>query len=76
MMGSPFYYSDMPVEELYASLGAFWIGHEISHAFDSNGSQYDLEGNLNNWWPEEDFAGFNERVKEDGPVPGRYIDYG
>ncbi|WP_455619991.1 M13-type metalloendopeptidase [Eisenbergiella sp.] len=64
MMGSPFYYSDMPVEELYASLGAFWIGHEISHAFDSNGSQYDLEGNLNNWWPEEDYAGFNERVKK------------
>lgn len=64
MMGSPFYYSDMPVEELYASLGAFWIGHEISHAFDSNGAQYDLEGNLKNWWPEEDFAGFKERVKK------------
>ena len=64
MMGSPFYYSDMPVEELYASLGAFWIGHEISHAFDSNGAQYDLEGNLNNWWPEEDYAGFNARVKK------------
>lgn len=64
MMGSPFYYSDMPVEELYASLGAFWIGHEISHAFDSNGAQYDLEGNLNNWWTEEDFAGFNERVEK------------
>lgn len=64
MMESPFYYSDMPVEELYASLGAFWIGHEISHAFDSNGAQYDLEGNLNNWWPEEDLAGFNERVEK------------
>lgn len=64
MMGDPFYNSDMPVEELYASLGAFWIGHEISHAFDSNGAQYDVEGKLNNWWQEEDLAGFKERVKK------------
>ena len=34
MMGEPFYSSDMDVEEMYASIGAFWVGHEVSHAFD------------------------------------------
>lgn len=41
MMGEPFYSSDMSTEELYESIGAFWVGHEISHAFDSKGSQFD-----------------------------------
>ncbi len=64
MMGEPFYSSDMSTEELYASIGAFWVGHEISHAFDSNGSQFDENGKLKNWWPEEDRAEFNRRVKK------------
>ena len=62
MMGEPFYRDDMSVEELYASLGAFWIGHEISHAFDSSGSQYDKDGNYINWWTEEDRAEFDARI--------------
>lgn len=64
MMGEPFYYSGMPVEELYASLGAFWIGHEISHGFDSSGSQFDKNGSYNNWWTDEDLAEFEKRVKK------------
>jgi len=62
MMGEPFYWSDMSTEELYASLGAFWIGHELSHAFDSNGSQWDKNGNYSDWWAENDKAEFNRRV--------------
>ncbi len=62
MMGEPFYSSDMPIEELYASLGAFWVGHEVSHAFDSNGCQYDADGNLNNWWTEADKEEFDKRI--------------
>ena len=62
MMGEPFYSSDMSVEELYASIGAFWVGHEISHAFDSNGAQFDKNGQLRDWWPEEDKAKFQERI--------------
>ncbi len=64
MMGEPFYSSDMSIEELYASIGAFWVGHEISHAFDSNGSQFDAEGIYRDWWTETDKEEFNKRVKK------------
>jgi putative endopeptidase len=50
----------MSDEELYATLGTV-IGHEISHAFDSSGAQFDKEGNLANWWTEEDLKTFTER---------------
>ena len=62
MMGEPFYSSDMSVEELYASIAAYWVGHEVSHAFDSNGAQFDKDGQLRDWWPEEDKAKFQERI--------------
>ncbi|SFC47671.1 M13-type metalloendopeptidase [Butyrivibrio sp. YAB3001] len=64
MMGEPFYSSDMSIEELYASIGAFWVGHEISHAFDSNGSQFDAEGVYRDWWTEADKEEFDKRVKK------------
>ena len=54
---------DMSVEELYASIGAFWVGHEVSHAFDMNGAQFDAEGNYRNWWKEEDLQEFERRSK-------------
>ena len=34
------------------------IAHELTHAFDSNGAQFDENGNLNMWWTEEDYANF------------------
>ncbi|MCR5556288.1 MAG: M13 family metallopeptidase [Butyrivibrio sp.] len=64
MMGEPFYSSDMSIEELYASIGAFWVGHEVSHAFDSNGSQFDAEGVYRDWWTEADREEFDKRVKK------------
>jgi len=54
------YNSDMSDEELLAKLGCV-IGHEISHAFDSSGAQFDKDGNMANWWTEEDQAAFLER---------------
>ena len=46
-------------------LGEFGIGpgHELSHAFDYNGSQYDENGNAVNWWTDEDAAAFEERCQ-------------
>lgn len=55
-----FYNENMSDEELYATLGSV-IGHEISHAFDSTGAQYDKDGNMARWWTEEDYAKFLER---------------
>ena len=64
MMGEPFYSSDMSIEELYASIGAFWVGHEISHAFDSNGAMFDANGVYRDWWTHEDKEEFKKRVKK------------
>ena len=58
------YNSDMSDEELYAKLGVV-IGHEISHAFDSTGAQFDKDGNMASWWTEEDYNAFlakNEKL--------------
>ncbi|MBR7784734.1 M13-type metalloendopeptidase, partial [Undibacterium luofuense] len=46
----------------YGALGIS-IGHEISHAFDDSGSQYDGDGNLRDWWTKEDREKFNARTK-------------
>lgn len=64
MMEEPFYYDNMSDEELYASLAGFWVGHEISHSFDAYGSRYDAEGNLRDWWTEEDKKIFRERIQK------------
>lgn len=64
MMGEPFFSSDMSVEEMYASIGAVMIGHEISHAFDSSGAQFDANGVYRDWWTKEDKEEFGRRIKK------------
>ncbi|MFZ4528764.1 MAG: M13 family metallopeptidase [Undibacterium curvum] len=63
----------------YGALGIS-IGHEISHAFDDSGSQYDGDGNLRDWWTKEDREKFNARTKilveqynGYAPVPGNFL---
>jgi putative endopeptidase len=46
----------------YGGIGAV-IGHEIGHGFDDQGSKYDGDGNLENWWSESDRAEFEARTK-------------
>jgi putative endopeptidase len=46
----------------YGGIGAV-IGHEMSHGFDDNGSKYDADGTLRNWWTEEDRTKFEEKTK-------------
>ncbi|MFZ6846022.1 M13 family metallopeptidase [Undibacterium sp. RuTC16W] len=63
----------------YGALGIS-IGHEISHAFDDQGSQYDGDGNLRDWWTKEDREKFNRKTKAlveqyngYSPVPGHFL---
>jgi putative endopeptidase len=45
----------------YGSLG-FVIGHEMTHGFDDSGSQFDAEGNLQNWWTDADKQAYQSRT--------------
>lgn len=54
------YSADMSHEEICAKMGVV-IAHEITHAFDSTGSQFDATGAFKNWWTDEDRALFNEK---------------
>jgi len=46
----------------YGNTGAT-VGHELTHAFDDEGSQFDAQGNLRNWWTEADRKEFEQRAK-------------
>lgn len=46
----------------YGAIGVV-IGHEMTHGFDDQGSKYDKEGNLREWWKPEDTQRFNERIQ-------------
>jgi putative endopeptidase len=48
---------------LYGIIGGSTFGHEITHGFDDQGSQYDEKGNLNNWWTPEDLKKFQAKTK-------------
>jgi len=48
---------------LYGIIGGSTFGHEITHGFDDQGSQYDDKGNLKDWWTAEDKAKFNQKTK-------------
>ncbi|MCF6130429.1 M13 family metallopeptidase [Flavobacterium sp. AS60] len=48
---------------LYGIIGGSTFGHEITHGFDDQGSQYDDKGNLKDWWTTEDKAKFTQKTK-------------
>ncbi|MFS0728855.1 M13-type metalloendopeptidase [Curtobacterium sp. 1P10AnD] len=58
----PFFDAGRDAAANYGAIGAV-IGHEIGHGFDDQGSQYDGDGRLQNWWTEADRAAFEERTK-------------
>ncbi len=61
ILQAPFYSLSQSRSENLGGIGSV-IGHEISHAFDSNGAKCDENGNINNWWTEDDFARFEKKV--------------
>lgn len=63
ILQKPFYSLEQSPSENLGGIGAV-IGHEISHAFDNNGAKFDENGNLNNWWLDEDFKAFENLTKD------------
>lgn len=59
ILSSPMYSNTQDMETIMGQIG-YVIAHEISHAFDISGSQYDEKGNIANWWTQTDKAAFNK----------------
>ena len=59
----PFYDKNASKEKNLGGIGAV-IGHELTHAFDNVGSQFDEDGQLNDWWTESDYKEFTEKSKK------------
>ena len=57
----PFFDAEADDAANYGAIGAV-IGHEIGHGFDDQGSKYDGDGNLVDWWTDEDRSAFSTRV--------------
>jgi len=58
----PFFYLESDDAVNYGGIGVV-IGHEMSHGFDDQGSKYDKDGNLADWWSADDNAKFKERAQ-------------
>ena len=57
----PFYNPDADDAVNYGAIGVV-IGHEMTHGFDDQGRQFDKDGNMNNWWTEEDAEAFKAKT--------------
>ena len=57
----PFFIMDADDAVNYGAIGAI-IGHEMGHGFDDQGSKFDADGNLKNWWTDEDRKKFEDRA--------------
>ena len=62
IMQPPFFNPDADDAVNYGAMGSV-IGHEITHGFDDQGSQFDAEGNLKDWWTADDKKKFEAKTK-------------
>ena len=62
ILGEPYWGEDMSFEERLGAMGTI-IGHEVSHAFDSDGAYLDKYGRSDPWWTDDDLAAFEQRVE-------------
>jgi len=81
ILQAPFFDEGRDAAANYGAIGAV-IGHEIGHGFDDQGSKYDGDGRLTDWWTEADRAAFEERTAsliaqydalEPKQVPGNHV---
>jgi putative endopeptidase len=77
----PFFVADRDAAANYGAIGAV-IGHEIGHGFDDQGSEFDGDGRLSNWWSDVDRERFSERTRalidqynalEPQALPGHHV---
>lgn len=59
ILQAPYFDLEADDAQNYGAIGVV-IGHEMTHGFDDSGRQYDKDGNLKNWWKEEDGAAFTK----------------
>jgi len=62
ILQKPFFHPDSEEATNYGAIGTV-IGHEMTHSFDDMGSKFDHEGNLNNWWTDNDKEKFDKKSK-------------
>lgn len=62
ILSEPLFGSNRTPAQNYGAIGAV-IGHEITHAFDSNGAHFDASGNMTEWWTEADRVAFEEKIQ-------------
>jgi len=79
ILQAPFFDAQADDALNYGAIGAI-IGHEASHGFDDQGSQFDAQGNNTNWWTDEDKAAFQartarlvEQFNAYEPLPGKRV---
>jgi putative endopeptidase len=79
ILQAPFFNAQADDAANYGGIGAV-IGHEISHGFDDQGSQYDGDGNLHDWWSKQDHGKFSSKTlalvsqySAYEPVPGHKV---
>jgi putative endopeptidase len=77
----PFFVADRDDAANYGAIGAV-IGHEIGHGFDDQGSEFDGDGRLSNWWSDVDRERFSQRTRalidqynalEPRALPGHHV---
>lgn len=62
ILQKPFYDENQSHAANLGGIGAV-IGHEVSHGFDDQGSQFDKDGNFKNWWTEKDYEEYTKRTQ-------------
>jgi putative endopeptidase len=62
ILQAPFYDPESSDAENYGGIGVV-IGHEMTHGFDDQGCNFDAQGNMKNWWTEEDAKKFAEKTQ-------------
>ena len=63
ILQAPFYDVNASREQNLGGIGTV-IAHEITHAFDNNGAQFDKDGNMKNWWKDEDYITFQQKCQQ------------